>query len=180
MTRPGLLSRLRHGARLIVRKLAERALARAYDGADPPPRLVDEVRAFRVLRPDATRAEWEDFALGLAAGAWRDGFAFGVDWRERWGPVAFDEALLPPAEVRARNWTQPIDEDPGDPLAGVPEERRADVLREIEFASGYGGFRWVDEDARPIFPPAALPAAEEDGGDEHGDGGGPGSEEGGG
>lgn len=171
----GLLRRLRAGLRRLARRAAEKVLGRAYDGASPPPRLADEVLAFSALHPDATRGEWADFALGIAAGAWRDGFTYGVEWRERIGePVPFDEEALSEEERRNRQWTAPGIRVEGDPLADVPPERRAEVLRELEFASGYGGFRFVDGDTgRPIFPPTVAPAAEEDAddGDDEEDGG---------
>jgi hypothetical protein len=149
-----------------ARRAAERVLGRTYDGASPPPRLVDEVMAFSALHPGASPAEWEEFALGIAAGAWRDGFSYGVEWRERIGePAPFDEAALTEEERRLRLWTAPGLRVEGDPLADVPPERRAEVLRELEFAAGYGGFRWIDaETGRHIFPPA-VPAAEEEASD---------------
>lgn len=163
-----LLRRLRAGFRRLVRRAAERALVRTYDGAAPPPRLADEVLAFQELHPDATGEDWRDFALAFAAGAWRDGFTLGVEWRERVGePAPFDEAALAEDERRALGWTAPLRLQ-GDPLLDVPPEHRAEVLRELEFAWGYGGFRWIDaRTGRPIFPPAEAPAEEADDG-EHG------------
>ncbi len=169
--KPGLLSRLRYGARRFVRRLAERALSRTYDGAEPPPRLVDEVRTFSELNPRASSEEWGGFALALAAGAWRDGFAYGVEWRERWDGerVPHAEELMGEGERRARLWVAPGVRAQGDPLLDVPVERQAEVLRELEFAYGYGGFRFVDgETSRPIFSPAALPLEEEELGDDYG------------
>jgi hypothetical protein len=180
-----LLGRLRHGLRRIVRRVAQRALDRTYDGSGPPPRLVDEVRAFRVLHPDAGLDEWEGFAGALAAGAWRDGWTAGAEWRDRWAePTPFDERLLTEQERRATGWTQPV-EDPGDPLWGVPLERRREVLAELEFAMGYGGahVRFVDEGGRRIFPPALVAseeAVEDDDGGQGEDADGDGAEEDGG
>jgi hypothetical protein len=120
------------------------------------------VLAFRELRPSASSDEWADFALAVASGAWRDGFSLGVEWRERIGePAPFDEAVLDEEERRRRLWTAPGVRAQGDPLLDVPPEHREEVLREIEFAQGYGGFRFVDaETGRRIFPPAAVPAEE--------------------
>jgi hypothetical protein len=163
--RLGFLRRLRDRARRLLRRTGERLLGRTYDGAAPPPRLVDEVRAFSELHPYATREEWEDFSLGMATGAWRDGFSLGVEWRERVGePSPFDEAALSAEERRALNWTAPDVRRENDPLAGVPPERVEEVLREVEFASNYGGFawRWVDGGGRPIFPPVRMPEVEDE------------------
>ena len=167
----GLFRRLRVAFRRVLRRAAEKVLGRTYDGASPPPRLVDEVRAFSEIHPRATRGDWEDFALAFAAGAYRDGFSYGVEWRERWTDrVPFDEALLSREEKRARLWTAPGITARGDPLLDVPPEHREEVLRELEFGAGYGGFtfRFVDDEGRPIFSPAAVPAPEEqdDGGEE--------------
>lgn len=148
-----------------MRRALRRALdwgrERTYDGAQPPPRLVDEVRAFRILNPLAGAEEWEAFALALAASAWRDGYDCGVEWRERAGDVAYDRALLTEAERRAREWTlwegHPTSVemmrrrfDPADPLAGVPPERRREVLAQLEAAAGHT-YRFVDDAGRPIL-----------------------------
>lgn len=139
----------------------EWGLGRVYDGAGPPPRLVDEVRVYRLLNPTAGPAEWEAFALRFAVGAYCDGFTHGAEWHQRTGEMSFDEAQVPFEEAHRRGWTlwegHPTSADllrfrydPADPLAGVPLEHRREVLAQLEVASGYG-YRFVDDAGRPIL-----------------------------
>jgi len=80
-----------------IRDLLDRILGRFHEGPEPPPRLAEEVRLFRVLassRP--TEEEWEAFAVRLTERAYRDGFVRGVHWLERsWpGPEIDPDRLL--------------------------------------------------------------------------------------
>lgn len=67
----------------MIRNIAERLLGRFYEGPAAPPRLAEQVAAFAVMNPKATREEWATFATRLAIGSYRDGFTRGFEWAER-------------------------------------------------------------------------------------------------
>lgn len=70
------------------RNMLERLLDRYKEGPEVPPRLVEEIRLFRVLATERpTEEEWEAFATRLVDRTWRDGFERGYYWSERmWEP----------------------------------------------------------------------------------------------
>lgn len=67
----------------LFRNIVEKLLTRFYEGPQAPQRLSEQVVAFAVMHPTATREEWAQFATRLATGAYRDGFTRGFEWAER-------------------------------------------------------------------------------------------------
>lgn len=66
-----------------LRNIYERVRGRFYDGPDPPRRLADMVVVFANMHPDATRAQWANFASLHAAECYRSGYVRGYEWCER-------------------------------------------------------------------------------------------------
>jgi len=64
-------------------RVLEHFAGRYYEGPDLPARFVDDTKAFALLNPRATAAEWQEFALTLARSAWQQAYARGAEWRER-------------------------------------------------------------------------------------------------
>jgi hypothetical protein len=67
----------------LFRNAIEKLLGRFYEGPSAPERLSEQVVAFAVMNPGATREEWAIFATRLAVGSYRDGFTRGFEWAER-------------------------------------------------------------------------------------------------
>lgn len=79
-----------------IRKLAERYLDRWYEGPDAPARIRLMAVDYANRRPNATRAEWVEFAAGLGEECYRTGFLRGVDRTDRepdWRPDVPPEVL---------------------------------------------------------------------------------------
>lgn len=67
----------------MLRNVVEKLLTRFYEGPQPPQRISEQVVAFALMHPQATREEWAQFTTRLAAGSYRDGFTRGFEWAER-------------------------------------------------------------------------------------------------
>lgn len=133
------------GARRAWRKMQDRWQGRFYEGAEPPPRLRDSVRMFRLLYPDATPDQWVEFAVRSSENAYRDGFTRGFQWYERdWDAQQDTDAPDRIAEEMAHSWgLGPRYEelmsrgyDPTNPLSrATPEQRRA-FLEQMALVNG--------------------------------------------
>lgn len=114
-----------------TRDLLERLLGRYREGPDPPPRLAEEARLFRLRSPaPPTEEEWEAFCSELADRAYRDGFVRGVHWLERsWdGPSEDPEKILElEAHAAARYF----------PEGELPEPADARAWREYQEARAW-------------------------------------------
>lgn len=93
----------------MVRNVAEKLLGRFYEGPAAPSRLAEQVAAFAVMNPKATREEWSVFTTRLAIGSYRDGFTRGFEWAERdLDQLKLgDPELLAEAETRDFTWHAP-------------------------------------------------------------------------
>jgi hypothetical protein len=110
-----------------------------YEGPEPPPRLLEELRIFRAYHPEATGEEWEDFTLEFARSAYRDGFVRGVEWRER-GWRELDETADQKSERDAHDWlasrhndtmkaVMELGEDPRHPAYGLSPAAKQEYFR---------------------------------------------------
>lgn len=142
--------------RRLIRAAAERLAGRYYEGPEPPLRLAEQARIFAIEQPLAAAAEWEEFAARLAFASYRDGWVRGREARAR-GFLPEGDPNLAEAARRA-DWTlwhgHPTTRevlmrghDPSDPLAGVPPDRRVEVLQQM--AEAAGTFRIVVPGGRP-------------------------------
>lgn len=127
-------------AKLFIRQLADRWLGRAYEGPDPPRRIVDEVKMFQVCYPNATAEQWQRFAVRFGENLFRDGFTRGYQFRTLEGePGVVLEDLNAPHDWAPSDdplMAEVIEElsGPNDPLRGVSPEERAkflDFLRQM-------------------------------------------------
>ena len=128
-------------------KTVETMLEQFYEGPQPPKRLAERVKAFRLYYPNATPEEWESFALTFGQNCYRDGFTRGYDWNERdWKGPAIDPEQL--AEMQSHDWSLAEENydwnrmltmgcDPRSPLANVPADQRRAL---IEMMMGGGIF----------------------------------------
>lgn len=119
-------------------RVVDRFRGTFYEGPEPPPRLAESVKLFRLYYPDATPEQWEKFAVRLANNTYRDGFIRGWEWLQRgWeGPDIEPEQL---AEIQSHDWSLAASNpdwqrmlqmgyDPSSPLRRLsPEQRRAVV-----------------------------------------------------
>lgn len=116
----------------LLRNLLERLLGRYYEGPEPPARLREQVLVFAGSNRRATRAEWVEFAAGIAGEAWRTGYHRGLEWSER-DLVRRDPVRDPEELVRAMGegdrWLDvPVDlDDPAEVVQEAP-----DVVRELK------------------------------------------------
>ena len=67
----------------LTRGILERLAGIWAEGPEPPARLGEMVVAFANDRPHATRAEWVEYAQGLARESYRSGYTRGVERAER-------------------------------------------------------------------------------------------------
>jgi hypothetical protein len=70
-----------------VVRLLERALDRYSEGPNLPARFVSVAEQYRwtvATNRGAETSDWEAFAIGLAASAYRDGYVRGFEAAERW------------------------------------------------------------------------------------------------
>lgn len=139
-----------------LQKVLEKAASKFYEGPEPPKRIWEQVRLFKMAtRPDDIDA-WEDFAVEFAQACYRDGWQRGFEWAERdldARPKDDPDVL---AEQIRHAWSLSDDPkiasaleagiDPTDPLAGVSEEHRAFLLDELGQLSG--GYRVVMDDPK--------------------------------
>ncbi len=118
-----------------LRNYLERWLGRYYEGPEPPPRLVQEVRLFAALHPHASPAEWKDFAARLAQNSYRDGFIRGEEWNERmWPGPSTEPELL--AEAAPYNWSYPEErllqlERAPSPIVGMTAAQAAELQHQL-------------------------------------------------
>jgi hypothetical protein len=130
----------------LLRNLLERILARYHEGPEPPRRLAEEVRLFRVYYPRATPEQWAQFATTIAQNSYRSGFTRGYEWQERgWeGPPIEPEVL---AEIQAHDWSLAdmsprvagmleAGADEFDPLRRMSPEQRAVYLDHLGELAG--------------------------------------------
>jgi hypothetical protein len=92
----------------IVAKVADAIAGTWQEGADPPPRFVQQSEDFANRNPSATRRQWADFAARLAGEAYRAGFRRGYEHVERDPEPAFK--ALPPeliADHEDPEWRHP-------------------------------------------------------------------------
>lgn len=78
-----------------IRNLLERWLGRYHEGPDTPPRILQEVRIFQLMHPEASADEWAQMARRLVDSSYKAGFTRGLEWNERcWpGPVEDPEVI---------------------------------------------------------------------------------------
>ena len=118
-----------------------------YEGPEPPRRIGERVKAFRLYNPDADPAEWAAFAERLARNCYREGFVRGYEWLERsWeGPAKEPERL---AELAAHDWSLAEEHpdwsrmlewgyDPRSPLRALSPEQRQAVVDTFTAGGGY-------------------------------------------
>lgn len=122
----------------LLLRLSDKLTSRLYEGPEPPKRLRERVKLFKLYNPDATAEQWERFSLTLATNCYREGFVRGYEWQERdWkGPAVEPERLQ---ELQDQDWSLAESHegwgdvlrrgyDPRSPLAKLsPEQRRAFV-----------------------------------------------------
>lgn len=148
-----------------LNKWVEKFTGRFYEGPEPPRRMLEEVRLFRLFYPDAGADEWEIFAATLAANSYKSGFVRGYEWQERgWeGPAVEPEQV---AELLEQDWSL-AEENPAwdkllttgynlnDPLSGVSVEQRRAIIEMMRGAQ-LGGYTvevdlsaYEDDDEEP-------------------------------
>jgi hypothetical protein len=144
----------------------EKALGRFYEGPEPPPRLTEELKLFRVMHPLATPAEWEAVAARLIVNAYRDGYVRGFEAMER-DPSQRGEVEGALLLAQREDWSLAAADpriarilatgrDDADPLAGVPPDEQHAFLEAL--ARRYGvvpePVRILDDAGQPwIVPP---------------------------
>ena len=129
-----------------LHRLVERMLGVYHEGPEPPRRLAEEVKLFRIYYPGATPEQWAAFAANLAANSYRSGFTRGYEWQERgWeGPAIEPEQL---AEIQAHDWSLAemsprvagmlaAGADAADPLRYATEEQKAIFFDQLGEAMG--------------------------------------------
>ena len=131
--------------RRALQKLRDRWKGQFYEGAEPPPRLTEEVALFRLCYPRATTEQWRRFAERAIQNSYRDGFVRGYQWQERgWEGPAIDPEQL--AEIEAHDWSL-YDQGPrydrllngvvpDDPLSHLPVEQRRAFLEQLDLIGG--------------------------------------------
>lgn len=115
-----------------------------YEGPTPPPRLLDEVRIFMVLYPNASKQQWMEFSTKHAANSYRSGFVRGHDWVERgWEGPPPDEDRERLLEAEMHDWSL-AEESPQwerilttgrlseDPLAGLDAEGKQEFMNMLQ------------------------------------------------
>ena len=128
-----------------LRRLVEKMVGRFYEGPEPPPRIAEEVIAFRRLYPDASVNEWSAFTQRIAENSYRDGFVRGFEWAERdldSKPKDDPDVLF---EQMQHAWAPSDDPDvrlammlgdPHDPLANADPEAKAALFDELGARQG--------------------------------------------
>jgi len=117
-----------------IRNAVDRWLDRYHEGPDAPPRFEEEARLFALIFPEATAADWVQFAHKLAGNAYRQGFVRGYEWSERsWeGPehapeyVADLDGAFSLAEMHPRVADLLRGYDPGD--LGISNEDKRQLF----------------------------------------------------
>ncbi len=117
-----------------VKKTAEKLFGRWNEGPDPPPRLRQMVLHFAHHHPRATRAEWTEFAAGLAEEAWRSAWVRGFEHVERspdWRPDVPPEVLADWIDGdQNRTWIEdPIHLEGPTVVVSQDAEPETDLLR---------------------------------------------------
>lgn len=146
----------------LLRRVLEKWAAKFYEGPNPPHRLWEQVRLFRMHHPNASIDEWEDFSVEFARASYQEGYTRGYEWAERDldSKPAHDPEVL--AAVMRHDWSlseaSPRLEgilkygDPNNPLAGLPEEHQRALLDHQGLISG--GYRVVIEEVNKKKPGA--------------------------
>lgn len=115
--------------------MAEKVIDRFYEGPEPPERLEAEVIAFANAFPNATRAQWVEFASQQSGESYRSGFMRGFENAEREpvdpsvDPDAIADLLDPTWRDRAYDWKW---DGGGIPLSKPEEVVRGEPLSEVE------------------------------------------------
>lgn len=154
--------------------LVERVANRMYEGPAPPKRLKERVQLFQLFHPNATPAQWAQFAERIANNCYREGFVRGFEWEQRgWeGPGIEPEQL---AEMRANNWSVAdyspdwsraltTGYDPRSPLASMSAEERAQFVALMQTPSHFPVEISLDNYEGPPhgFPGIHHPPTEDD------------------
>lgn len=133
--------------KLKLGRLIDRFRDSFYEGPDPPARLAERVRLFRLYYPKATAEQWASFALQFGSNCYREGFTRGFEWCER----GWEGPAIPPeqaAEMLAQDWSLAdsnpdwnrmltMGYDPHDPLAGISPEQRRAVVETLQGTGDY-------------------------------------------
>jgi hypothetical protein len=136
-------------------------LAKTFEeGPEPPLRLRDEVRMFRVMHPLATAEQWYAQCLELVDAAYRQGFARGYEWKERDLDSSHKESerladiAKHAVDIAEGNTNLRASLDSGidlsDPLHGIPAEYRAEFVDALGAYSGTHRVVLLDLDGNPI------------------------------
>lgn len=121
-----------------IRDSIDRLQRRYYEGPEPPPRLLQEVRLFAATHRDATVDDWKEFATRFAENAYRDGFTRGQEWAHRlWPGPEHDPEML--AEAAAHNRTLPEEriarlEQQPSPIEGIGAAEAARLQHQLHRA----------------------------------------------
>lgn len=139
--------RMRNWLTQWVDGLAERWLDKRYEGPEPPRRLTDEVRMFRVVHPTATPRDWAEFAAKHGRNCYRDGYVRGYEYKIREDDPDTSEAELLDNDAKHDAWAPSDDPEMNqvlvqmfseeDPLGGAtPDERREfnKMIKELQDA----------------------------------------------
>lgn len=114
-----------------LRNGAEKLFGRFYEGPEPPEWLAKMVSQFERTYPKATKRQWRELAIGMAAAGYKAGYVQGYERSER---DPNEQALpeTPPeltADVMDPNWRQaPI----FDPELDNPLDDGSDELEPAE------------------------------------------------
>lgn len=130
-----------------MHRLLEKLTDQFYEGPEPPKRLPEKVKLFRLYYPHADADEWAAFANRIARNSYKDGFIRGYEWQERdWpGPELEPERVAELTEQdwslaeESREWSKLLEKgyDPRSPLANLSPEQRRAVVETFQGASRY-------------------------------------------
>lgn len=118
-----------------LKKKAEQFAETRNEGPQAPLRLSQEVVMFAKANPQATVAQWADFAARHAAAAYRAGYDRGYSWsaREDMGPKVAEAEKA--AEEAQAAWTidgVPFALDEDGRIVPVGRDERAEAARMVD------------------------------------------------